>query len=238
MKLTKRQLMFLIESYINENDKTEPPQGEAPEGNVNQERPAKGVTQRVPKRFFKQNKDRFIKGTIRPEEITPPDPEKVKDFAARFTHPNKSRDKANPMSHLSFGKEPDQYGILRQDPYTLDYDPIESDRISWDEAQSYNITSDDLDPKNPKPEKTAQDREVTMFNLPNEVQSWIPRTIEAEDRSYLVQRFLDKFMEERGYTDEDTIPMDEFAAFVRAQGYNFPMKTLQREVRYILKNLL
>ena len=219
---------MLIEAVINEEG-TEDPKGEAPKRpklEKIKKRPARGVTKQIPPGFLEnpEERDRFAKGYSTEKDIFRPDPKLVRDYAGRYA--NTSMDKANPVSHLSFGPRPGTLSGKDESPYRLEDVPEDPrHREAWEEAQSYNIGDG---------ERTAQDLEVTSTYKPDEAPEWVGRAIEADERSRYINWFLDEFMEERGYSDDDTIPMDEFAEFVREKGYYFPIKTLQKEVKKIL----
>lgn len=229
MKITKRDLIMLIEAVINEEG-TEDPKGEAPKRRKRKikKRPARGVTRQIPAGFLEnpEERARFAKGYSREAEIFPPDPKLVRDYAGRYA--GSKIDKSNPTSHISFGPEPDDYTKRGKRPYRLENvpeDPKEKD--AYFTAQSFNIGGG---------ERSAQDPEPTMLNLPDEAPEYVPRALEAEERNRYINWFLDEFMEEKGYSDDDTIPMDEFRNYVQSKGYYFPMKTLQKEVKRILND--
>lgn len=232
MKITRKQLIILIESFLNEEG-TDAPKGEAPKRpklKKIKKRPARGVTKQIPPGFLEnpEERARFAKGFSKEIDIFTPNPELVKDYAGRYA--GTEQDKANPVSHLAFGPEPDDFIKRGKRPYRLEDIPDDpKHREAWEEAQSYNIGDG---------ERTAQDPELTMTGLPDEASADVKHQIKtqeaSEDMARIISLFLDDFMEEKGLTDEDTIPIAEFKQYVESQGYSFPTRTLQKEVKRIL----
>ena len=222
MKLTRRKLKILIESALKEAG-TGGLKG-AP-SIVSSRKPPKKKTKRIPPGFLDdpENRRRFALGNIPEEEIF--SGSVYDDYYGRYA--GSDIDKSNPMSHLMFGEDPE---VTDELPYQLEDipdDPIE--RKAREAALNLNIGGG---------ERSAQDPDPTMLDLPDEAPAYMPRALEAEERQRYISAFLKDFMEEKGYTDEDTIPMGEFGEYVRERGYYFPMKTLQKEVRRIKMRLL